>query len=160
MADEPLTDEYLAKLKALWERSPWGIEGVDNATYHRFREALPLLLAEIARLRSQLPKGMNHCTIEFRHCAKGHGWLTATNWVDFACPTCRVQELEAEIERLASALPKTADELERLREIVVALRSVLDWYECDHEVDTYDELPADLQPLYDALNAAEAAKEK
>lgn len=55
------------------------------------------------RLEAQLPEDMKECTIQFKECEKGHGWLTATNWVQHGCPTCRVQELEAallDIQRL------------------------------------------------------------
>lgn len=50
-------------------------------------------LAEIRRVRGQLPEGMKHCTIVFKECGKGHGRLTATNWVDNGC-------MHYEIERL------------------------------------------------------------
>lgn len=71
------------------------------------------LLAEIERLRAeidelevtledeeashqktlnQLPEGMRKCTILFKKCPLGHGWLTATNWVQHGCPTCAIEE--------------------------------------------------------------------
>jgi hypothetical protein len=46
------------------------------------------LIAERDKLLTQLPDGMEHCTILYKKCGKGHGWLTATNWVEFGCPTC------------------------------------------------------------------------
>ena len=55
---------------------------------------------EIERLRSQLPDGMKDCTIVSKTCQLGHGWLTATNWVQHGCPVCKTKALEAEIERL------------------------------------------------------------
>ena len=42
----------------------------------------------------QLPEGMKHCIIQFLECDKGHGRLTATNWVPHFCPWCRIRELE------------------------------------------------------------------
>lgn len=48
------------------------------------------LRAELAAARAQLPVGMEHCKILFRECALGHGWLTATNWVQHPCPTCEL----------------------------------------------------------------------
>lgn len=44
--------------------------------------------AERDRLQKQLPESMQHCTILFKECEKGHGWLTATNWIQHGCPTC------------------------------------------------------------------------
>jgi hypothetical protein len=48
------------------------------------------------RLAAQLPNGMEHCTILFKECEKGHGWLTATNWAQHGCPTCRAERLAEE----------------------------------------------------------------
>ena len=60
------------------------------------------LFVELAReLERQLPDGMKHCTIVFKECEKGHGWLTATNWVQHGCPTCALEELR---ESLAYAI--------------------------------------------------------
>lgn len=61
---------------------------------------------EIERLRAQLPDGMKHCSIQFKSCEKGHGWLTATNWVQHSCPTCEIASLRERI-RLAAALTDT-----------------------------------------------------
>ena len=52
------------------------------------------LKAEIARLRAQLPDEMKHCTILFKECEKGHGRLTATNWIDHGCPHCEIEGLK------------------------------------------------------------------
>lgn len=49
---------------------------------------------------ARLPDGMKHCTIRFMECEKGHGWLTATNWVPHGCPTCERDALRAELARL------------------------------------------------------------
>ena len=54
---------------------------------------LDSLRSRINELESQLPDGMRHCTIVSKECEKGHGWLTATNWVDFPCPTCQIEML-------------------------------------------------------------------
>lgn len=47
------------------------------------------LYKQVVKLKSQLPKGMKHCTIVFKECSQGHGRLTATNWVDHGCLFCR-----------------------------------------------------------------------
>lgn len=51
-------------------------------------------------LRAQLPDGMEQCTIQFRECEKGHGWLTAKNWVQHGCPTCERDALRTRIAQL------------------------------------------------------------
>ncbi len=67
---------------------------------------------EIAALKAQLPQGMKHCTIVFKECEKGHGWLTATNWVQHDCPTCVAATLKAKLavteERLAGVKAEVA----------------------------------------------------
>jgi len=54
----------------------------------------------IAELEAQLPDGMKDCTIVFKECEKGHGTLTATNWVQHECATCKIAELEANVKTL------------------------------------------------------------
>ncbi len=72
-------------------------------------EGLCEAYAKVAALRAQLPEGMQNCTIRFKSCHKGHGWLTADNWVQHGCPTCerdalraRAKRAEAEVKRLTS----------------------------------------------------------
>lgn len=60
--------------------------------------------AALAKARSQLPVGMEHCTILFKECGHGHGRLTATNWVDNGCLVCALAKAQAENERLRAAL--------------------------------------------------------
>lgn len=48
---------------------------------------------QIERLQAQLPEGMKDCTIQFIQCPKGHGRLTATNWVQRGCDVCRLEGL-------------------------------------------------------------------
>ena len=52
------------------------------------------------KILAQLPKGMENCTILFKACPLGHGWLTAKHWVQHDCPTCKRNFLEAENELL------------------------------------------------------------
>jgi hypothetical protein len=56
--------------------------------------------AEIARLKAQLPEGMQECTIRFIECPVGHGRLTAANWVDHGCDTCERNRLKAQLSVL------------------------------------------------------------
>lgn len=65
-------------------------------------------------LLSQLPEGMKHCTIIFKECDKGHGWLTATNWVQHGCPKCefdRIVDEKHELQRLQQQSSKLVSAL-------------------------------------------------
>jgi hypothetical protein len=42
---------------------------------------------------NQLPPEMQDCTIRFIACEKGHGRLTATNWIDPGCQQCRLDAI-------------------------------------------------------------------
>ena len=68
------------------------------------REINKRLKAEVEKLKEQLPHSMKHCTIVFEECEKGHGWLTATNWGDFSCPTCALTASENKRKELANAI--------------------------------------------------------
>lgn len=64
------------------------IEHIDQHAAARAEEARREVL-------KQLPQEMQNCTILFKQCAHGHGWLTATNWVQHGCPTCEADDLRA-----------------------------------------------------------------
>lgn len=68
------------------------------------------LQEELASVRAQLPEGMEHCTILFKQCEKGHGWLTATNWVQHECQTC----VRDRLVRMVKLLRRRANEAEGL----------------------------------------------
>jgi len=72
------------------------------------------LRARVEELEAQLPDGMKHCTIIFKECEKGHGRLTAANWVDNGCEWCQLAKVEARAER-AEASEKAL--LEAVRKI-------------------------------------------
>jgi hypothetical protein len=81
-AEEEVT-ELKAEIKRLrTNRDDW-MNYCQQAQEHRdgANAQLALTEAEIERLRAQLPEGMKDCTIVFKKCYKGHGELTATNWV-------------------------------------------------------------------------------
>ena len=59
------------------------------------RERLEKAERETERLKSQLPAGMQHCTIECRECPVGHHWLTATNWIEHECPWCQIRTMRS-----------------------------------------------------------------
>lgn len=42
--------------------------------------------------------------VVFKKCEKGHGWLTAENWVEHGCPTCEEDKLRADRDRLIEAV--------------------------------------------------------
>lgn len=97
----------------------------------------PRLTDALSRLSAQLPESIKHCTIRFKECEKGHGRLTADNWVDHGCPWCEIARLTAPppeeiagliaraesqdwanapiINELAAALRSQAAENERLK---------------------------------------------
>ena len=55
---------------------------------------------QIERLNGQLPDGMKHCTIEFLECDKGHGSLSAANWIKSGCKQCEIERLSKDAHRL------------------------------------------------------------
>lgn len=66
---------------------------------------------KVESLKKQLPESMQHCTIQFKSCPKGHGWLTATNWIQHGCPTCERDNLRKEIKRLKSKNKELLEDL-------------------------------------------------
>lgn len=50
--------------------------------------------SDVEALLKQLPEGMQNCTIRYVACEKGHGRLTATNWVDHGCQHCVLVALQ------------------------------------------------------------------
>lgn len=79
-------------------------EGFSESAYVKVKR-------ELAEAKAQLPDGMKDCTIVFKECAKGHGELTATNWVQHDCVICRAETVEAE----AAALKRDAERYRWLR---------------------------------------------
>ena len=80
---------------------------------------------------TSLPEEMEHCTIRFRECALGHGWLTADNWVQHDCPTCTIQKVDAELQdhvRSRNEMEKRAEKAEdELRWLILSFDAV-EWY--------------------------------
>lgn len=107
-ASEPLTDREREDTSYVAIRGGW----VSPA-------AVCSLLQEVRRLRAQLPAEMQHCTILFKECEKGHGRLTAANWIDHGCSTCEIEKLEergygmTKNERLEKSLKKCVAAMER-----------------------------------------------
>lgn len=93
------------------------IVGTLNALQARVAE----LEAERDELLSRLPDGMKHCTIVFKECEKGHGWLTATNWVQHGCPTCERDELRRRVDDAESDRTRAAN-------LIAALETELSVY--------------------------------
>lgn len=60
-----------------------------------------MLFRKIMELREQLPDGMKCCTLRLVECPRGHGRLTADNWIDHGCDSCRIEELEGVMQRIA-----------------------------------------------------------
>lgn len=97
----PLSDERIAEIVA---RATDPAELLDNDEQAQLAARLRKVEAERNALRAQLPEGMKHCTIVFKSCLLGHGWLTATNWVQHGCPTCALDAARAESAALRESL--------------------------------------------------------
>lgn len=111
-ADHEQLRVSLRRLVELAEREYEAAEQEDREDRLQHYDHWRLLCGALQRLEeleAQLPEGMKHCTIEFRECEKGHGRLTATNWVDNGCPYCRVTELEAIEAHYESLVRQNAD---------------------------------------------------
>lgn len=63
---------------------------------HAYQDAVCNLKERIAQLESQLPEGMKHCTITCHQCAKGHTWLSATNWIGHGCIMCELEQAKSQ----------------------------------------------------------------
>jgi hypothetical protein len=57
------------------------------------------VIAERDAFADRLPAEMKECTILFKECEKGHGRLTATNWVDHGCPWCLIAAIREIVRR-------------------------------------------------------------
>ena len=71
------------------------IQAIDLKNNNEYRQ-------QLATLQAQLPAGMQGCTILLKECEKGHGRLTATNWIDHGCGTCTLESLQAQLAQLAT----------------------------------------------------------
>lgn len=86
-----------------------------------------------------LPEGMKHCTITFHKCAKGHGWLSAENWVQHGCPTCELDEVRTQSfvayidEEFQQNLKLAREELECVNEFSEdwAWKMAIEWTQDD-----------------------------
>jgi septal ring factor EnvC (AmiA/AmiB activator) len=85
-----------------------------NEENEHLRDWLVRLRAERDALLAQLPDEMKHCTIRFIECEKGHGRLTADNWIDHGCKKCQLDALEAEQDELRAAVEAAEADAERL----------------------------------------------
>ena len=103
---------------------------------------------------AKLPDGMKNCTILFKECERGHGWLTATNWVQHGCPTCRAEVAEKEVARLNTWADGMSDTVLRERKAADALRK-----EVKQRADTAEHKVRDLIASNAALEAAKQAAE-
>lgn len=79
-------------------------------------------IADLATAKAQLPAEMQECTIVFKECENGHGWLTATNWVQHGCPTCELAAAQAERDDANKECGFRIGERDEARADAVALR--------------------------------------
>ena len=83
--------------------------------------------------RSQLPTGMEHCTIEFISCPVGHGRLTASNWLPSDCKSCEIERLRKAIQvyldgNWGTRLPRKTDKCPH---------GHFEWEACEGCIDEY-----------------------
>lgn len=84
-------------------------------------EMITTLQSQITALKSQLPEGMEHCTIRFIECPVGHGRLTADNWAKSECLYCQITAIKKLING-ASLHPETGVSLvDDVRDLVKEL---------------------------------------
>ena len=98
---EPATDEQIAaylKANHSIKKPPWTMD----------------LIARIEAEKALRPVEMPGCKIRFRECEKGHGWLTADNWVDHGCQTCALQSEKARANEHARSIVKAAERIAEL----------------------------------------------
>ena len=96
MSDTPRTDVAEHNMGSVVE--PHYVVDADFSRY--LERELVAARAELAEAKAQLPAEMQECNIVFKQCKLGHGWLTATNWVQHECQICELAEAQAEIVRL------------------------------------------------------------
>lgn len=80
------TEDLISRIKEV---------GFDRSEFYGVTITGEEIIGELKRLRAQLPEGMKDCTIQFKECEKGHGRLTAANWIDHGCPKCEADRLRA-----------------------------------------------------------------
>ena len=103
MSDTPRTD---AHYKQIYDEG-LGLEYCET----ELRYWAEKLEGELAEAKAQLPAEMQECNIVFKQCKLGHGWLTATNWVQHECQICELAEaVEKERERCARVCDEIADD--------------------------------------------------
>lgn len=67
------------------------------------------LRAQVAKLQSQLPLGMHDCTIFVKECEVGHVSLSAKNWVQHPCSTCKINKLKTLLKQTLESSKKLHD---------------------------------------------------
>lgn len=111
--EQPLADQIAEQRRQFWLQYHYFPEDTPmtdterkcilEAMTEQFQKLLAVAAADrvkVEELEAQLPERMKHCTILFKECEKGHGWLTATNWIDHGCPTCAIAAERAKVEKL------------------------------------------------------------
>ena len=100
---------------------PWATLKHDVEAARGHRAALQAdindMWGKLGAVRKQLPESMQESTITFVECEKGHGRLTASNWVEQPiCPTCqleRTQKLLAQSLERQNKAPVALDPLDQ-----------------------------------------------
>lgn len=127
---KPSENEKWLRHHADWRRWSGSLEQAERLErcadeLASLRSRLAAVEKENAKLRSQLPSQMQDCSIRFSECGVGHGWLTAENWIQRDCPTCREHALRSERDELRVRIANINAEAERRVDAVVAEREAL-----------------------------------
>ena len=117
------------------------------------------LIEELAEARAQLPEGMKRCTILFKECEKGHGWLTATNWVQHGCPHCDLANARAAAMEEAAPPGFRVVEEEVIQKVEAEAKAFVAEWGCTNNCPPED-MTCDTQRLLAALAALEDGRGK
>jgi hypothetical protein len=79
------------------------------AQVETLRAQVETLRAQVAKLQSQLPLGMHDCTIFVKECEVGHVSLSAKNWVQHPCSTCKIDKLKTLLKQTLESSKKLHD---------------------------------------------------
>jgi polyhydroxyalkanoate synthesis regulator phasin len=104
----------MTTIKTWPERLPAHSKGPDfdiQEDNYAMEAEIDELRARVAELEKQLPPSMKNCTIVFKECDKGHGWLTATNWVQHDCQQCKAESQDKLLEQAMRDMKAAKDYL-------------------------------------------------
>lgn len=97
------------------------LHGVYNERYADLTEeaakVIVALVTERDALLAQLPEGMKGCTIIYKECGNGHGWLMAHNWTPHDCFMCQLEAISSRIDDTIRMGREVLAEYRRMRSV-------------------------------------------